>query len=410
MGIEAEFKSLGAALVNRYWAVSALKEDPRELVVSVWDHNLVDQGGALVYDDSLRRWRGAGRNLLLEHLAVALAEGLPLRMVRATQENRDDVLSGRVKNARNRFKAEPGWVGRVDRLEGDDFRLVFELDGDVESVPAMAPSGAKYWRVAQAVETIGGGTAAEIGAWLQANFPNDTIGDLRANLEHLTVNSTSRPHFDKSRKNWRSNTGHPRDRLFKSPVLGTTNRVRFDPFKPAIHGHVDLQKNSEGKWEAVSITMTEQASVEAEAESQAFVQLPPLDSDHDARVWAMRAVAQRRGQSIFRGQLLEAYRNRCAITGSTADAVLEAAHILPYRGEHTNRVDNGLLLRADIHTLFDLGLVWVADDMRIAIAPSLRGTEYQEMDGRKLGLPELPAHHPNAAHLRAHADRFKTTS
>lgn len=152
--------------------------------------------------------------------------------------------------------------------------------------------------------------------------------------------------------------------------------------------------------------MSEQARIEAEAESQAFVQLPPLDSDHDARVWALRAVAQRRGQATFRAKLLEAYDRRCAITGCTADAVLEAAHILPYRGEHTNRVDNGLLLRADIHTLFDLGLLWVMDSMRVAISPTLRGTDYEGLEGQELRLPELPAHHPNVAHLAAHAARF----
>ena len=109
---------------------------------------------------------------------------------------------------------------------------------------------------------------------------------------------------------------------------------------------------------------------------------------------------------MFRAKLLEAYGGRCAITGSNATAVLEAAHILPYRGEHTNRVDNGLLLRADVHTLFDLGLVWVTDGMRVAIAPSLRGTEYEGLEGRELELPKLPALCPNAAHLAAHATRF----
>ncbi|MBE2321408.1 HNH endonuclease, partial [Solirubrobacter sp. CPCC 204708] len=87
-------------------------------------------------------------------------------------------------------------------------------------------------------------------------------------------------------------------------------------------------------------------------------------------MWTLTAVAQRRGQSTFRNQLLEAYDLRCAITGSNAVAVLEAAHICPYRGDHTNRVDNGLLLRADIHTLFDLGLIWVTPEHHITVAPS----------------------------------------
>ncbi|UIX74088.1 HNH endonuclease signature motif containing protein [Xanthomonas citri pv. glycines] len=80
----------------------------------------------------------------------------------------------------------------------------------------------------------------------------------------------------------------------------------------------------------------------------------------------------------------------------------EAAHILPYRGEHTNRVDNGLLLRSDIHTLFDLGLLWF-EDLRLAVSAELNGTDYEAMHGTPLTLPRTAACHPNPEHLRHHA-------
>lgn len=408
MGIEAEFARLGARLSNRMWAVSSIKEYPRELVVSVWDHYFIERDGQGIYEDTLERWKGPGRNLLLKHLAAAQSEGLPLRMVRSTQVNREAILAGTAKSPRNVFKAEPGWVGRVDRLEGDAFRLVFErLEGsDFSPTPGVAPTGAKFWRVADAVDAIGGGKVNDIAAWLRLHHPNDSITDLRENLEFLTVNSTSRPHYDRARPSWRSDEGNPRDRLFKSAVLGESNRVRYDAFNPAIHGHVDLRKNDAGKWEVVELPMTVNAREVAEAEAQAFEATSAIDSDHDARVWALRAVAQRRGQGTFRAKLLEAYGGRCAITGSNATAVLEAAHILPYRGDHTNQVDNGLLLRADIHTLFDLGLLWVTNTMRVAISPTLRGTDYERLAGQEMRMPELPAYHPNAAHLAAHAARF----
>jgi hypothetical protein len=67
----------------------------------------------------------------------------------------------------------------------------------------------------------------------------------------------------------------------------------------------------------------------------------------------------RRGQKEFREALLDAYAGRCGITQCDATAVLEAARIVPYAGEHTHRQDNGLLLRSDIHTLFALGLLWI---------------------------------------------------
>lgn len=64
---------------------------------------------------------------------------------------------------------------------------------------------------------------------------------------------------------------------------------------------------------------------------------------HDARKREISSIALRRGQPGFRRDLLSAYECRCAFTGCDVEAILEAAHIVPYRGEHTNHVENGLL-------------------------------------------------------------------
>ncbi|MPS33871.1 MAG: HNH endonuclease [Stenotrophomonas sp.] len=117
----------------------------------------------------------------------------------------------------------------------------------------------------------------------------------------------------------------------------------------------------------------------------------------------MRAVAQRRGQPLFRARLLDAYDRQCAITGCSALEVLEAAHVLPYKGDHTNRVDNGLLLRADLHTLFDCQLLWITADNTVALAPALLATDYASLQGQPLRLPTSSSDHPNPAHLAAHA-------
>ena len=85
----------------------------------------------------------------------------------------------------------------------------------------------------------------------------------------------------------------------------------------------------------------------------------------DARQRLNRTIAQRRGQKRFRDSLIDAYEGRCAITGCSILAVLEAAHIFPYMGPETNASENGLLLRADIHTLFDSKL--------LAVDPKKRG-------------------------------------
>jgi len=402
MGIEREFGRFGAKLVNRAWAVSSLTEDPRELVVSVWQHNIDTINGRWVYDDSLARWRGPGKNLLMEHLGIAAREGLQLRAVVATQLNRAERLVDPGKPARNIFEARPDLVGRVDRLDGDHFVLVFEHQGSSASAYA---NGARYWRVADAISALGGATLSEVEAWDTARHPEEPLGNARADLEHLTVNAPSRVHYDYGRTNWRSDSGHPRDRLFKLVDPGPPKRTRYVPFTPAVHGHVDLRKNADGKWVVVPLASDDQARAQADGEAAAFMAAPPLDSEHDARVWAMRTVAQRRGQPLFRARMLDAYGSRCAISGCTAVEVLEAAHLLPYRGEHTNRVDNGLLLRADLHTLFDCHLIWITPEHTVAVAPSLLATDYAALHGQILNLPTSPADRPNPAHLAEHAQR-----
>lgn len=123
----------------------------------------------------------------------------------------------------------------------------------------------------------------------------------------------------------------------------------------------------------------------------------------DGREKIMASIHRRQGQGSFRAAVLAAYSRRCAVTGCMVEAVLEAAHIVPYRGPVTNHVSNGLLLRADLHTLFDLGLIAVdTSSMSILTAPALVGTEYAELAGRKLSLPSSPGQRPNEEALDMH--------
>lgn len=115
----------------------------------------------------------------------------------------------------------------------------------------------------------------------------------------------------------------------------------------------------------------------------------------DARRRIERAIVSRRGQAAFRAKLLAAYGGRCAISGCDVVAVLEAAHIKPYLGDHTNAVSNGLLLRADLHTLFDLGLLKIEPaSRRVTLNSRLRGTQYEELEGRVLFEPGEPGLRP----------------
>lgn len=129
----------------------------------------------------------------------------------------------------------------------------------------------------------------------------------------------------------------------------------------------------------------------------------PFDSSSvvDARQKILRSIAQRRGQRAFRDALINAYGGRCAITGCDVLDVLEAAHIFPYLGPDTNKVDNGLLLRADLHTLFDCSLVGIdPTTLTVVVSEKLRASEYGVLHGRALRPPRQPAQAPSADALQ----------
>lgn len=105
--------------------------------------------------------------------------------------------------------------------------------------------------------------------------------------------------------------------------------------------------------------------------------------------------------------MLDAYRGKCAITGCDLEQAIEAAHIVPYQGTETNHPSNGLPLRADIHTLFDLYLLSVAPDTyEVVIAAELKGTYYQKLAGKKLTMPKDQGALPSAKALNKHYEIF----
>lgn len=122
----------------------------------------------------------------------------------------------------------------------------------------------------------------------------------------------------------------------------------------------------------------------------------------DARKKVLAAIVQRQGQTEFRSKLLYAYEGRCAISGCTVPDVLDAAHLVPYLGAHSHHPSNGLLLRADLHRLLDLGLLSInPQTMAVELESSLMGTAYEEYHGRVLVVPRSPAHRPSKDALAA---------
>lgn len=114
------------------------------------------------------------------------------------------------------------------------------------------------------------------------------------------------------------------------------------------------------------------------------------------------SIAARQGQKAFRDELLDAYGGRCLVTGPNIRDILEAAHIQPYADGGPSELANGLLLRADIHTLFDLYLIAIDADMNILISPQLFGTPYADLAGESLKFPDGTAARPSAELLEKH--------
>lgn len=273
-----------------------------------------------------------------------------------------------------------------------------------EEAAARLNRNARYWQVLEALQALGKpSTIREITEWLEAHHPEVRHPDVRQNAGMLTVNEPNRPHFDAGRKSYRTDRGHPKDVLFRRG--DQTTGVTYELYDVTQHGVWDLRPSAEGKWEAVKLDLgpAEQALAEARAEVYGD-SLPDFSNEPEARRFEMRAIAMREGQPQFKAALLDAYAGKCAITGCAVQAILEGAHIVPYAagGMASNVVPNGLLLRSDIHTLFDRGLLWVDRDGFVQLGPDLDGSEYTPLRGRKLRLPEHPAEHPHPDHLAHH--------
>ncbi|MDT8321826.1 MAG: HNH endonuclease [Xanthomonadales bacterium] len=126
----------------------------------------------------------------------------------------------------------------------------------------------------------------------------------------------------------------------------------------------------------------------------------------------LRLILGRLGQGAFRTLVTDAYTRRCAISGERTLPALEAAHIKPYAESGPNRTENGLLLRSDLHRLFDAGYVTVTPERRIEVSRRIKeefenGRDYYRFHGEKLVVePGNPAEKPDSGYLGWHNERI----
>ncbi len=142
--------------------------------------------------------------------------------------------------------------------------------------------------------------------------------------------------------------------------------------------------------------------------SQAPELQPALEKSSE-RYGAPVEILPRLGQGIFRVVITDAYERHCAVSGEKVLPVLDAAHIRPYAQEGTHKPDNGILLRSDLHTLFDRGYVTVTPDRRFEVSKHIKeefenGHEYYALHGREIFVPKKIVLQPAAENLAWHND------
>jgi HNH endonuclease len=122
-------------------------------------------------------------------------------------------------------------------------------------------------------------------------------------------------------------------------------------------------------------------------------------------------VVPRLGQGIFRVAVTEAYNRACAVTQEHSLPALEAAHIKPFALDGPHSVSNGLLLRSDLHRLFDRGYITVTPDYKLEVSKLLRehfrnGKSYYPLHGKEIVVPRTVSQRPDPELLRWHNKQF----
>jgi putative restriction endonuclease len=117
----------------------------------------------------------------------------------------------------------------------------------------------------------------------------------------------------------------------------------------------------------------------------------------------------RLGQGSFRVIVTDAYNRRCAVTNERTLPALDAAHIKPYSESGLHIVSNGILLRRDLHALFDKGYVTITPSMKFEVSRRIKqeyenGRDYYRLQGTELRLPSDPRNHPSQDYIKWHND------
>lgn len=155
-------------------------------------------------------------------------------------------------------------------------------------------------------------------------------------------------------------------------------------------------------WGAVQDRLRKKTTSKAETEQTLLFarETTPMTSEYLAKV--------RLGQGAFRVLVTDAYNRKCAVTAERTLEVLEASHIKPFSDSGPNKIENGLLLRSDIHKLFDVGYLTINNELRVEVSKRIKedydnGKEYYALHGNRLiTLPHQKENYPSNEFIEWH--------
>lgn len=120
-------------------------------------------------------------------------------------------------------------------------------------------------------------------------------------------------------------------------------------------------------------------------------------------------VMRRRHQNEFRKAVMTAYDSKCAATGIGTPNVLQAAHIDPFARSQSHAVTNGILLRADVHLLYDAHLLTIRPDTgRIVVSDAVKDPSYRILNGEYIRYPKIRECRPDQELLQIHFDSYNS--
>jgi putative restriction endonuclease len=306
---------------------------------------------------------------------------------------------------------DTNWYRFLRERKPEDINF-WQPSGHQQQFKAIGKGAPFLFKLKAPYNAIGGVAFYSTQAFLPISVAWDAFGenngcasffDLKRMIDHYRNKTQKEPH--------------------ENPVIGClilTNPVFFDDREwinlpedwnnSIMVGKVYDDEDKIGKklWEQVQLRLEDKHFFDSSCDAPKNQLTIDSDNNYSARYKENVLSRVRLGQGAFRIIITQAYQGRCAITGEHTLPVLEAAHIKPFSESGPNIIANGLLLRSDLHKLFDTGYITITTDYRLEVSKRLKeefnnGKVYYAMNGQRLLVtPELSRDKPNLEYLRWH--------